>query len=297
MLRGRRGRAARSCSAEHVERDRRGARAARDLAASGSASVPSYYLRYFYAHDEVVRELRAEPVAGRRGGRDRAASCWSCTPTRPLDEKPDAAGAAGRRLLLRGGGRSCARRCSGGRPGGERRAGGQHCATTARCRSCPTTRSSRCPRGSTRDGAVPAAGRRRSSPLYRRAWSPHVTAYEHLALDAALHGGTGAGLRGAARAPAGRPGRPRRRPDRPAARPQPGRTWRGRDVAAPTAESGVLAIDAGNSKTDVAARRGGRHACWAAARGGGFRPHVVGAGRRRRRARAARRPGSRRRPG
>ena len=24
-------------------------------------SVPSYYLRYFYAHDEVVEELRAKP--------------------------------------------------------------------------------------------------------------------------------------------------------------------------------------------------------------------------------------------
>ena len=41
--------------------DRRGARAARRGCCSSSASVPSYYLRYFYAHDEVVRELQASP--------------------------------------------------------------------------------------------------------------------------------------------------------------------------------------------------------------------------------------------
>ena len=83
--------------------------------------VPSYYLRYFYAHDEVVEELRTKPsraaevaameqrVAGdvRRPGARREAG---------------AAGQARRRLLLRGRrgpGRVAARRGRQPLPGGE----------------------------------------------------------------------------------------------------------------------------------------------------------------------------------
>ena len=44
--------------------------------------VPSYYLRYFYAHDEVVREQLAEPTRARPRWPRSSASCSRCTPTR-----------------------------------------------------------------------------------------------------------------------------------------------------------------------------------------------------------------------
>ena len=42
-------------------RDRRRASSSRPGCCSQLGVVPSYYLRYFYAHDEVVRELQASP--------------------------------------------------------------------------------------------------------------------------------------------------------------------------------------------------------------------------------------------
>ena len=51
--------------------------------------VPSYYLRYFYAHDEVVARAAGRAVARRRGGRDRARAAASCTPTRRSTTKPE----------------------------------------------------------------------------------------------------------------------------------------------------------------------------------------------------------------
>ena len=61
-----------------------------------------------------------------------------------------AAGAAGRRLLLRGRG-AAGRVAAGRRTGVDAR--GEHCATAARCPSCPTTRSSRCRPGRPHRGA------------------------------------------------------------------------------------------------------------------------------------------------
>ncbi|GAA3039844.1 hypothetical protein GCM10020229_58780 [Kitasatospora albolonga] len=44
--------------------------------------VPSYYLRYFYQHDQVVEELKVQAPGPPRSPRSRP-SCWRCTPTRP----------------------------------------------------------------------------------------------------------------------------------------------------------------------------------------------------------------------
>ena len=65
--------------------------------------VPSYYLRYYYAHDEVVRELRTQAVAGGRGRGDGEAAAGDVR--RPgAGREAGAAGQARRRLLLGGGG-------------------------------------------------------------------------------------------------------------------------------------------------------------------------------------------------
>ncbi len=64
--------------------------------------VPSYYLRYFYAHDEVVRELRTKPSrAAEVAAMERELLTMYGDPA--LDEKPELARQAGRRVLLRGG--------------------------------------------------------------------------------------------------------------------------------------------------------------------------------------------------
>lgn len=45
-------------------------------------TVPSYYLRYYYAHDNVVRELRTKPPGRPRSRRWRR-NCCACTAIRP----------------------------------------------------------------------------------------------------------------------------------------------------------------------------------------------------------------------
>ena len=75
----------------------------------------------------------------------------------------------------------------------------------------------------------------------------HVTAYEDLALDAALHGGRDRVFKALLAHPLVGQFELRRGAHRPAARAQPGAPGVGRDR-----RRRVLAIDAGNSKTDVA---------------------------------------------
>ena len=169
--------------------------------------VPSYYLRYFYAHDEVVARAAAQPSRAPR--RSTAIERELLAHVRRPDARREAgaARAARRRVLLRGGGpagRGAARAAAD-----RRRPRSSTCATTAPCRSSPTTRSSRCPPRST----APACARCRSR-RWRRCTpdsSPHVTAYEHLALEAAAPRRLRAGLPGPAGASPRRPGRPRRR--------------------------------------------------------------------------------------
>ena len=97
--------------------------------------VPSYYLRYFYAHDEVVAE-QLPRARGRPGGRDRA-RLLDLYADPALDEKPEL-------LMERGGAyyseaavQLAAALLEAGAP---RRRRWSTCATTARCRSSPTTR-------------------------------------------------------------------------------------------------------------------------------------------------------------
>ena len=148
--------------------------------------MPSYYLRYFYAHDEVVRELRTQAVAGRRGGGDRAASCWRCTPTRRWTRSRSCWSERGGAFyseaavdlvasLLGDGPAADASRWSTPRNGGtlpflpddaviEVPARVDRRRRRRRCRSTPV------------------------DPLFAGLIA-HVTAYEDLALEAALHGG------------------------------------------------------------------------------------------------------------
>ena len=121
------------------------------------------------------------------------------------------------------------------------------CATTARCPSCPTTPSSRCPRPITAAGAtaVPVDA---VPPIYSgRSATPH--AYEQLALDAAVHGGRDRSSRRCS--PTrwwARWTRPRSSPT--CCSPPTGSTSAGRSDR-PRDDELVLAIDGGNSKTDV----------------------------------------------
>ena len=98
------------------------------------------------------------------------------------------------------------------------------------------------------------AGRRRCSPLMRGLIA-HVSAYEELAVDAALRGGGDAGHGRAARPPADRPVRAGRPAGGPAARGEPGLPALGQRLVSQAAGArlpAVLAIDGGNSKTEVA---------------------------------------------
>ena len=81
MLRRRRRPAARAARRAR-RRDRRRRSSCRPSCCAQLGVVPSYYLRYFYAHDEVVREQLAAPSRAAAGGRDRARAAASCTPTR-----------------------------------------------------------------------------------------------------------------------------------------------------------------------------------------------------------------------
>ena len=97
--------------------------------------VPSYYLRYYYAHDAVVGQQRGAVTRAEAGGPARGRTAGAVRgPGTGRQAGP--AGPARRRLVLRG--RGGPARLAGRRPA--RRAGGEHAATTARCRSCPTTR-------------------------------------------------------------------------------------------------------------------------------------------------------------
>ena len=87
----------------------RHARRARSPATSGCriascmtcGAVPSYYLRYYYAHDEVVAEQRSGRPGPRRSPRS-SGSCSRCTPTRRWTTSRSCC-APGRGVLLRGG--------------------------------------------------------------------------------------------------------------------------------------------------------------------------------------------------
>ncbi|CAL9454870.1 putative 6-phospho-beta-glucosidase [Streptomyces sp. enrichment culture] len=144
--------------------------------------VPSYYLRYFYAHDEVVRELRTKPSrAAEVADMERRLLAMYADPA--LDEKPE--------LLARRGGAyyseaavdlAAALLGGGGTP--------YQVVNTYNAGTLPFL-----PDDAVVEvqAAVDAKGAaplpvRPVDPLYAGLMAD-VTAYEHLALEAALHGG------------------------------------------------------------------------------------------------------------
>ena len=145
--------------------------------------MPSYYLRYFYEHDaggpaeQRAAGTRAEAVAAIEN-----AAAGRCTRTRRVDTKPELLERARRRVLLRGGrrpGRLAARRPR--RRPGRQRAQRRDAAVPARRRGGRGARRRR------RAGAHPLPVDP-LEPLYAGLIA-HVTAYEDLALDAAVNGG------------------------------------------------------------------------------------------------------------
>ncbi|MFI0896820.1 6-phospho-beta-glucosidase [Streptomyces sp. NPDC020983] len=148
--------------------------------------VPSYYLRYYYAHDEVVRELQTSPSrASQVAAMEKELLEMYGDPA--LDEKPA--------LLARRGGAfyseaAVALAASLLRPAGQDTAGDVQVVNTYNNGTLPFLA----------DDAVievPATvGPQGARPLPVRPLEPlfaglvaHVTAYEDLALDAALRGG------------------------------------------------------------------------------------------------------------
>ncbi|MFC4950323.1 6-phospho-beta-glucosidase [Pseudonocardia sp. GCM10023141] len=145
-----------------------------------TGTVPSYYLRYFYAHDEVLAEQRAGDIRGRTvAGIEAELLRLYADPA--LDTKPD--------LLTQRGGAFYAE-AAVGLIASLRGATGPHSAnvrngTTLLFLPPEAVIETTCTVGV--DGAVPLL----SAPLApeQRGLVAHVAAYEELALEAAIHGG------------------------------------------------------------------------------------------------------------
>jgi 6-phospho-beta-glucosidase len=144
-------------------------------------AVPSYYLRYFYAHDEVVREQRAAPSrASEVAEIERQLLELYADPT--LDEKPELLGQRGGAFYSEAAVQLAAA-LLGGAPG-------RYVVNLRNDGTFPFLPDDaviEVPAAVSGDGvtAVPLAP---LAPLYAGLVA-HVTAYEHLALEAALHGG------------------------------------------------------------------------------------------------------------
>ena len=126
-------------------------------------ALPSYYLRYFYFHDQVVDELRTEEPQSPGGATDREGAARPL-PRPRAGREAGAAGAARRRLLQRGGGGPA------DVAGHRRRRGarGRRAQRRARWPAWPTTTWSRCRPGST--GTARTRCRRRRSRPSCSAW-------------------------------------------------------------------------------------------------------------------------------
>jgi 6-phospho-beta-glucosidase len=144
--------------------------------------VPSYYLRYFYAHDEVVREQRAAPSrAAEVAEIERRLLELYADPT--LDEKPELLGQRGGAFYSEAAVQLCAGLLGDGAPSTQV----VNLRNDGTFRFLPDDAVIEVPASVSRAGvaAVPLAP---LEPLYAGLVA-HVTAYEHLALEAALHGG------------------------------------------------------------------------------------------------------------
>ena len=144
-------------------------------------AVPSYYLRYFYAHDDVLAEQLAGDAARRDRRGDRARAAARCTPTRRW--------APSRRCSSSAAAPSTARR----RRGWSRR---WRPATARPRRRHAQRRHDRRARRRRRGRGAGARRRARARSRCRSArWRPscsgswqHVAAYERLAVEAAVTG-------------------------------------------------------------------------------------------------------------
>ena len=197
-----------SCSTEHVDELADEHRAAGRACCAQLGVVPSYYLRYFYAHDEVVaraaRPATSRAAAGRRRSSGELLELYADP---ALDEQAGAARAARRCVLLRG------RRPAGRGAARQRRPTSTQVVNVRNDGTLPFLPD---------DAVIEVPAPRSTAP----ACAPLPVA----PLDAAVrrtrrprHGVRApgprgrparrprAGLRGPAGAPAGRPGRPRRR--------------------------------------------------------------------------------------
>jgi 6-phospho-beta-glucosidase len=144
--------------------------------------VPSYYLRYFYAHDEVVREQRAAPSrAAEVAEIERQLLELYADPT--LDEKPELLGQRGGAFYSEAAVQLAAALLGDG-------PGATHVVNLRNDGSFPFLPDDaviEVPASVSRAG-VTAVPLDPLEPLYAGLVA-HVTAYEHLALEAALHGG------------------------------------------------------------------------------------------------------------
>ncbi|MEV5337501.1 6-phospho-beta-glucosidase [Streptomyces sp. NPDC052676] len=145
-------------------------------------AVPSYYLRYYYAHDEVVRELRTKPSrASEVAAMERELLTLYADPA--LDTKPD--------LLARRGGAYYSEAAVDLAAALLTGAGSPYQVVNTLNRGTlpflPDDAVVEVPATVTTTGPVPLPVRP-VSPLYAGLMA-NVTAYEHLALEAALHGG------------------------------------------------------------------------------------------------------------
>jgi 6-phospho-beta-glucosidase len=144
--------------------------------------VPSYYLRYFYAHDDVVREQRAAPSrAAEVAEIERRLLELYADPT--LDEKPELLGQRGGAFYSEAAVQLSAALLGDG-PGSTHVVNLRNDGTFP---FLPDDAVIEVPASVSRAG-VTAVPLDPLEPLYAGLVA-HVTAYEHLALEAALHGG------------------------------------------------------------------------------------------------------------
>ncbi len=233
-------------------------------AAGSLGVVPSYYLRYFYAHDEVVREQLVAPSrAAEVAEIERRLLELYADPT--LDEKPELLGQRGGAFYSEAAVQLAAALLGDG-------PASTHVVNLRNDGTLPFL-----PDDAVIEVPASVDARRRARG---RRWTPleplyaglvaHVTAYEDLALEAALHGGRQRVFEALLAHPLVGQVDLADGPHRPADRPQPGAP------AVGLIGLRVLAIDAGNSKTDVCVVSADGELL-GSARGGPFRPAPRGA--------------------
>ena len=226
--------AARRRGRRAASRRRRGCRQS-SCAASGSCRRTTCTTSTTTTHSSSTTGATSR---ARRRWRASSRSCSSCTRDPALDEKPELLPPPRRRGLLRGGGRAAREPPRHGRQRPARR-------EREEPRDAALPRRRRRGRGAARTsagGEVEALPVPELGPL-ERGLVAHVSAYEELALDAALRGGRGARVPGAARPSAHRPVGSRRAPHRRPHRREQGLSRVGV----------VVGVDGGNSKTELLA--------------------------------------------